>query len=344
MKEDLYKILDIDKGASDKEIKKAYRTKAKQHHPDKPEGDEVTFKKVSYAYEILSDGNKRAVYDSRGHDGLSGNQARRPSNQEFHDFVNNQRKEMQERQMKDNAEIRAHISMTIEDIFNGVTKTFEYNRRIICLDCDGDGGTNPARCNDCNGTGTITRIKQTQFGYMQHSAICTGCKGVGILHDNTCLSCTGKGISSIRERHSEEIEHGMLNGEYIVVEGKGNVMENGEYGDLVMQIRIKPHEKFIITHDYHLTSVVKVPYEILMLGGKVEFDTIDGSKVRFTVNKLSKVGTKLNLKDKGLKHSGYIQKFAVPRGDQTIILDIEIPTEISDEELELLEKIKKLKE
>jgi len=342
MKEDLYKVLDIDKSATDKEIKKAYRTKAKLHHPDKPEGDEATFKKVSDAYEILSDDNKRAIYDSRGHEGLDRNQSQghRPNEQQFRDFVNAQRKAQQEAQMKMNAEIRAHVSMSIEDIFNGVTKVFEYNRRIICTDCEGDGGTNPARCGDCNGTGTITRIKETQFGFMQHSAICTGCKGVGILHDKTCSSCTGNGISSVRERHTEEIEHGMVDGEHIIVEGKGNVMENGEYGDLVMKIVIKPHEKFTINYDYNLTSVVKIPYEILILGGKVEFTTIDGSRVRFTVKELSKIGTKLNLKDKGLKKRDWNHV----RGDQTIILDIDIPTEISDEESELLEKIKKLKE
>jgi len=340
MKEDLYNILDINKDATDSEIKKAYRSKVKIHHPDKEGGDETIFKKVAHAYEVLSDKEKREIYDLRGHDGLNGNQQRTSHQHNFHEYMRAQQEAQEEVQMKHNASIRAHVSMTVEDVFNGVEKTFEYNRRTKCDGCEGDGGSNPARCTNCNGTGTITSVRETQFGYMQHSSTCATCKGVGLTYDSVCSTCHGNGIIITRERHVENIPYGMLNGEQIIVPGKGHIMPSGEYGDLIMIIQVQVNLKFVITNDYNLTSIVKIPYEILILGGKIDFNTIDNAKVRFTVPKFSKVGNKLKLKDKGLKKSGWKHL----RGDQIIILDVEIPTEMGDVELNLLEEIKKLKE
>lgn len=339
MEKDLYKVLGLTKTATPGEIKKGYRTKAKEHHPDVG-GDEEVFKDISYAYEVLTDENKKAIYDSRGHSGLNGNQGQRTSKEDFYNFMEQQQRAQEEIQMKHNNSIRAQVSISIEDIYNGVEKSFEYTRRVKCEPCDGFGGSNPVKCTTCNGSGSQTTVKQTQFGFMQQSTTCVDCKGVGLTYDDICTSCKGNGVASHREHHKETIEHGTLDGESIIVPGKGHIMPNGEFADLVMTMVLKPSNKFQVTQDYGLVSVVKIPYETLVLGGKVEFTTIDGSKVKFTVPEFSKVNNRLNLKEKGLrkKHFKHI------RGNQMIILDVEMPTEIGDQERELLDKIKKLKE
>jgi molecular chaperone DnaJ len=341
MKEDLYKVLGISKNATDTEIKKAYRSKAKEHHPDKG-GDSEMFNKVSYAYEVLSTPDKKKTYDTRGHDGLNPQQRQQnnPYGNGFEDIFRQMEKQQQQQQEIIRTTVSAVLLTTLEDIFNGITKTVSYNRFLNCDPCNGKGGSNPKACVGCGGSGQVAKLTRTAHGYMQEIQQCPNCTGSGKQYENTCSTCQGKGKSTERHQETIEIPYSTMSGEYIIFRGLGHVRENGSYGDLQIKVEIAKTDNFEILQGYSLLSVVKIPYEIMVLGGKVEFMTIDKVKIKFIVPKLSEIGNKVRISGKGLKIKGDPTK----RADQIIVLDINIPTEVSDEEIELLEKIKKLKE
>jgi molecular chaperone DnaJ len=336
MTKDLYEVLGVDKTASQTEIKKGYRAKAKEYHPDKNQGDkeaESNFKDVAYAYEILSDENKKEMYDTRGHAGLNNQGPQRPQGFDPFDLFS-QMFNQHNRPQQVNYDINVGVTISVEEAYNGITKKFQYNRQINCDPCKGSGGTNPSQCSNCRGAGKITSIAHGRLTINT----CGVCRGKGITFDNTCSTCHGAGNSKIREDISIDIPPSVT--EIITKRGKGNMTPSGTSGNLNIRVNVQPNDKFQFTHDYSLISGFKVPYEILMTGGKLDFQTIDGGKVKLTIKKLSKIGSKLKVKGKGMKkpHLGDA------RGDQFLILDIDIPNSINKEEEELLEKIKILKQ
>ena len=340
MNDNLYEVLGVDKLATASEIKKSYRKLVKEHHPDKG-GDEDAFKKVSYAYEILSNKDKKSIYDSRGHDGLN----HQGQNHGFRDMFQEFARQQQQQQEINRSSVKVKLVITLEDVFYGKDVKFKYDRIVECDTCSGKGGSEPEVCQLCNGQGKIIKTFQTGHGHMQHVTDCHECGGNGTTFKDICKICHGNGVHYIKESMDVKIPHGYLTGQTIIEEGKGNIMSNGQYGPLIMIIEVKPHDKFEIVHDYRglstydLESILKIPYETFVLGGKVEFTTINGKKVKLSVPKLSKVGNRLKLSKMGLK-----SKELDVRGDQHLILDIILPTSINDEEKELLEKLKKLKE
>jgi len=342
MTKELYGVLGVDKSASQTEIKKGYRAKAKQYHPDKNPGDEQAesnFKDVAYAYEILSDDDKKDRYDRRGHAGLNPQQEQRQRYKNpFAEII----REQQEREEAERYNINVGISITLEDAYSGVTKKFNYNKQVKCTPCKGFGGSNPNKCNKCNGSGSLTTVIRTPVGMMQQILSCDACNGKGKTYDDFCGTCHGKGMSTLRTEVSIDIPASPT--EIIIKRGGGNMIPNGTYGNLSIRVDILPHIKFKLTYNFGLVSDLKVPYEKLMLGGQIEFQTIDGGTVKLSVKKLSKIGDKLKLKGKGLKDSSLIQKFGSPRGDQYLILQVDIPNSITKEEEDLLKQIKKLKE
>jgi len=342
MTEDLYEVLGVDRNVSKTELKKAYRAKAKEYHPDKNPDDqeaEKKFKDVAYAYEVLTDDNKKARYDQGGHNALNGTP---PQGQRggfgrdmFEEMIRQQNEANQRRQ----SSIVTTIHLDLEDIYNGVTKKFKYNRQIKCTTCNGLGGTNPSVCETCKGTGRAVKVTSTPFGHMQEIGRCNTCQGKGTTFESGCGTCNGIGAISSREEIEIEIPHGIASDTMFHRQGDGHEMPNGGFGDLLMKILVRPHPKFERQYDNDLISTIKVPYVILMLGGKVPFTTIDGGKVNLTIKKLSKLGAKLKLTGKGLRKLDWKHS----RGDQFLVLDIEIPDSVSTEEKELLEKMKKLK-
>jgi len=336
MTEDLYKILEIKKTATPAEIKKAYRVKAKVHHPDKG-GDPEDFKKISYAYDVLSDENKKSRYDSMGHEGLkSGGRSHGGFDEAAREFfASYQRANNLQRYS-----IKVRLTITIDDVYNGVSSTFNYNRLSKCKPCNGKGGTNPKTCTSCSGSGKKIEIINTPHGHMQHVSDCQVCGGGGTLFDDVCTTCNGAGSETTRETVTLDIPHGFINGDTIIKDKMGHMSPDGVYGDLIIIISVIPNNDYEIINNFDLISMVRVPYEILILGGKIKFLTIDKSVVNISVPPMSKIGDKLRLKGKGLKQ----KDFEKVRGNQILVLDIDMPTKITEIEKEMLEKIKKSKE
>jgi len=345
MSKDLYKILEIDKNASESDIKKAYRTMAKKYHPDKnPDNKEAEqkFKDVAEAYEVLSDPNKKARYDSMGYDAYNGGPTQNHANPHdmFANFFNSMREQQENEQLKRQHTIIQKIALTMEEVYHGVTKKFKYKRSVKCGTCNGKGGENIVRCEACNGQGVQYRIIQTQLGRMQETISCNSCSGRGFKIGKTCNSCSGQGLVRVDEILEVKIPHSVMPNQHIVSRNKGHYYadRSGErYGDMVMLVEIN-QDKYTIIEDYGLMSKVDIPYEVMVLGGEFTFDSVDGSKVKVPVSKLSDIGHKLKLKGKGLKNPNQSV-----RGDQYIMLDLKFPTEITEEEEKLLNELKKLK-
>jgi molecular chaperone DnaJ len=345
MTEDLYKILGVERNATNSEIKKAYRKLAKQYHPDKNPDDkeaEKMFKKVAYSYEILSDDEKKQIYDTRGHDGLNGNVHRGPSQEEIEKMFRNFGHfgfGRRQRSDKERYSININLRVTPEEVYTGVKKQFTYDRLDICLSCDGKGGETPTMCSSCDGTGQKTTIQQGPFGYSQSITTCNICKGLGVTFVNECSTCNGNGKHAIIEKSEINIESGIVSGEIIGQPNKGHIYGDNMYGDLIIYIEVVNSSKFTVFNQHSLLSTLKVPYEILILGGKVEFITIDKSTVKVPISKMTKLGHILRLKGKGLKN-----RANGLRGDQHLQLVLDYPESISKEEEELLKKLKKINE
>jgi molecular chaperone DnaJ len=349
MSKDLYNILGVTKDADANAIKKAYRTKAKEFHPDKNPDDKIAeakFKDVAEAYEILNDANKKARYDQVGYDVfMNGNQGRQQGGFGFSDFENifgSIRKQQQESRNMRRFTIFQRVKLSMEEVYHGVTKKFKYKRSLKCTTCDGKGGDDVVRCTTCDGKGIELIIQRDQYQTIQQSISCRGCNGKGFKISNACIKCDGNGTELKEEIIEVSIPHGIMPNEQMQITGKGHYFSDGAsqlFGDLILAFEID-ETKFTILKDFGLLSKVDISYEIMVLGGEIEFKTIDGATVKVSVPKLSNLGKKMKLKGKGLKYKGY----DVLRGDQYIMIDLKFPTEISKEREEILKQLKKVEE
>tara|TARA_R110000796_G_scaffold18980_2_gene57131 strand:- start:3472 stop:4500 length:1029 start_codon:yes stop_codon:yes gene_type:complete len=342
MDKNLYEVLGVDKKANQPEIKKAYRKQALKYHPDKNPDDkeaEDKFKDVAYAYEVLSDNDKKTKYDTHGHNGLKGGaQQQNPFGgkhpfQAFYDMH-------MAKDPKEEYDIIAKLSITLEQADEGTSQRLSYNRFTKCAPCDGKGGDNPTSCTTCQGSGNIIRVIRTNIGNMQEVISCHICNGKGVMYENTCTTCNGQSGAETTDSILITTPASIRSGERIIFDDKGHYFKDNVYGNLIISVHLKEHAKFKVQRDYSLVSVIKIPYEILMTGGKVNFTPIDGKELRVTIPKMSTVGKKIRLPNKGLKKPNINNV----RTDQILVLDVLIPTSISTEEEGLLEKIKKNKE
>ena len=317
-KQDYYKTLGVEKSASSSDIKKAYRKLVKVHHPDSG-GDEEKFKEISEAYNVLSDSEKKANYDRFGHD------QQRPSGfshqQHFH-------------QERVGSSMPLSVTLTLEEIFTGVKKKYKYNRNVTCDDCDGHGGTGISNCPNCGGSGATMRIINTPIGQIRQMIPCHVCEGVGTTYTQQCNTCHGHGIMNKEDVLEVDIPAGVQSGVIFVMYGKGHAVKNGTSGDLHIKIFEAPHKTYIRS-GADLRLKLKLDYSQLMLGDKIEVETIDGGKIRVTIPEYSDVGVDLRVQNKGLKHYG-----SDNRGDLIITLGINIPKNITDETKELLVKLR----
>ena len=340
-KRDYYEVLGISKPSNQEEIKKAYRKKSMEHHPDKG-GNEDAFKEVAEAYETLSDPQKKESYDIYGHNGPRQNQgggnpfdmfAEMFGRGGFNPFGNNHQK----RQRRGN-DLNMTVKITLEEIFNGITKKFKYKRNETCVSCSGSGGTGKKQCPTCQGAGMVTEIINTPIGQIRNAVGCSTCDGEGYIVDRPCNFCGGYGVMGIEDNVDINIPYGVLDGSRLAVSSKGNSIKNGTTGDLIITIMEIAHERFIRNgNDLRLT--LGLTYPQLILGDKVEVPTIEGTKIRITVPEYTKVGDTLRIQNKGLK-----QYNTAHRGDMILAIDLTIPKEITDEERKLIEELKKINE
>lgn len=346
MSKDLYKILEIDKNATDSDIKKAYRSMAKKYHPDRNPDDkdsEQKFKDVAEAYEVLSNPDNRARYNSNGYDNYKAGPKSGFANsaQAFSEFFHSMHAQQENERLKRQNTIVQKIVLNMDEVYNGVVKKFKYNRSIKCNTCNGRGGENVVRCEVCNGHGVQSRIIETQAGRMQETTTCNSCNGRGFKIGAVCNRCNGATLIKNYETLELEIGYSAMPNQRMMVHNKGHYYNDGtgeRYGDMIIVIEIN-QDKFTIIENYGLISKVDIPYEKMVLGGEFMFVTVDGSTVKVSLPKFSGIGRKLKLKGKGLKKANQSE-----RGDQYIMIDLQFPSEISEEEEKILNELKKLTE
>lgn len=321
---DLYEVLGVSKTASQGEIKKAYRTLVKIHHPDKG-GDENLFKNISEAYEILSDETKRANYDRYGNaDGSN------TSFDPFEEFMRGFTRNRRQRQAPTKASnCKILLNLTLEEYFTGITKEIEYDKTVECDSCH---NSKIVKCTTCNGAG-IVNIHVGNNMYIQQP--CDFCNGVGGVNETYCNTCNNKKFKVIKHKQNVTIPKSVFLNRYIVIENEGNQANNLENGDLLLQIKIKEHEIFEVD-GYNLIMVKKVPYYTMMLGGEIEVELIDKIKIKFNINKNTKNEHTVRVKGKGLFVGN-----SNDRANLFIILQSVLSDEISSAEEEYLNLIKK---
>ncbi len=320
-KRDYYDVLGVSKNASVNEIKKSYRKLAKEYHPDKG-GDEHKFKEVSEAYETLSDDGKRANYDRFGHSGPKQQQRGNP----FADFggFRNPFADFGDSQIIVGDNIIMTLKLTMEEIFTGVKKTYKYTRKGTCDTCHGHGGEDMTDCSVCGGSGKMVNVINTPVGFMQQIITCNHCNGVGKTYTKECKVCIGKGVLNKTETIEIEVPPGVLEGMVFVMEGKGHGIKSGVEGDLHIKIHELTHNIFTRSGS-DLKLNLKLSYPQLILGDKVEIDTIEGGKIRVSIPEYSEVGSNLRIPFKGTKIYG-----KEGRGDILITLGIDIPKNLDD--------------
>lgn len=335
-KTDYYKLLGVENTATDSEIKKAYRKKAIEFHPDKNPDDkeaEDKFKEVSEAYEILSNKEKRENYDRFGHSSNS-NFNGGPSMDDLFRQFREQFGGQQTRVMKgDNVTIQ--INLTLEEMFTGIHENLNYNISKECAPCNGYGGSGEI-CKSCSGKGS--KVKNVNFGNRQilTSYECDNCDGTGFKIETKCDICKGRGETLETIDIKIEIPKGVTHGNRIIHEGRGNQILKGQNGDLEVLIIQKHHDFFIRSGD-NLLCETELDYYDFILGCDKEVLTIEGSKIKLKIPKLTKINSQLRASGKGMPslNNGV-------RGSMIITLKLKDFNEVSDNEINLLESIKKI--
>ena len=357
-KRDYYEVLGVSKGASDDEIKRAYRKLAKKYHPDMNPGDkeaEAKFKEVNEAYSILSDSEKRARYDQFGHAGVDPNYGAGGPGGGFGGF------DMEDIDLGDifgsffgggfggfggsassrrngpqkGESLRASLTISFEEAAFGCEKEVTVERYETCDTCHGSGcapGTSPEVCPDCHGTGTVQVRRQTPMGVFATSSPCPKCGGKGRIIHQPCKDCRGSGMVRKKKTIQASIPAGIDNGQTISIRGQGNAGKNGgPAGDLLITITVRPHELF----RREGTSVLceaPITFTQAVLGAELEIPTIDG-KVKYTLPEGTQSGTTFRLKGKGIPSIN-----GRGRGDQYVTVYIETPKNLNKEQKEALRK------
>ena len=350
-KRDYYEVLGVQKGASEDELKKAYRKLAKENHPDLHPGDkncEARFKEINEAYEVLSDPDKRAKYDQFGHAAFDPNQGFGGGGfggfgdfsgfggfgdifGDIFGFGGGGGKNPNAPRKGDN--LRANLNIKFEEAAFGVKKDVTLTRIEQCPDCKGSGcaaGTTAEVCPDCKGSGQVKTTQRTPFGMMQSNVQCSKCKGRGKIIHSPCQTC--RGIGSIRRQHKVNINvpAGIDDGQTISLRGQGNAgLNGGPAGDLLVTILVQPHARF----EREGTSILleqEISFAKAALGSEIEVPTLDG-KVKLTVPEGTQTGTMFRLKGKGVP---YLR--STGRGDQFVTVRVVVPKGLNSNQKEAL--------
>jgi molecular chaperone DnaJ len=356
-KRDYYEVLGIAKGASDDEIKKAYRKKAKELHPDRnsdnPKAEEQ-FKEVNEAYDCLKDPDKKAAYDRFGHaafEGGMGGGGPRGGHQGdfasafsdvfddlFGDFMNQRGGGGGRRRATRGSDLRYNLRVTLEEAHSGLQKTIQVPTSVACGECSGsgaEGGSEPATCPTCSGMGKV----RAQQGFFTVERTCPTCSGAGQIIKNPCKACGGMGRVERDRSLSVNIPAGVETGTRIRLGGEGEAgMRGGPAGDLYIFIEVAPH-KIFERDGPNLYCRVPVSMTTAALGGDIEVPTIDGGRSRVKIPEGSQSGRQMRLRGKGmpaLRGGG--------AGDMMIELAVETPVNLTARQKEILREFEDLSE
>lgn len=345
-KRDYYEILCVSKSASADEIKKAYRKLAIKYHPDKNPGDksaEEKFKEAAEAYEILSDSEKRSMYDRMGHQafeggmggggGFGGGFSAEDIFSQFGDifggaFGGGGRQQQRARRGSD---LRYVMDLTLEEAVKGVKKTITFTAPAPCEPCDGKGAKDPKdveTCKTCHGAGQV-RMQQGFFSVQQ---TCSTCRGQGKTIKNPCKSCHGSGVADRQQTLEVTIPAGVDNGDRVRLSGKGEAIRDGQSGDLYVEVQVREHEIFQ-RDGADLYMDVPVSIADAALGKEIEIPTLDG-RVSLKVPEGTQTGKLFRLRGKGVKPVRTSMT-----GDLLCRIVVETPVNLTARQRELLEEL-----
>lgn len=354
-KRDYYEVLGLQKGASDAEIKKAYRKLAKQYHPDLNPDDpeaEAKFKEVNEANQVLSDPEKRAKYDQFGHAGVDpsyGGGANFTGGFEgvdlgdiFADIFGGGMggfgggRSSSPNAPRRGADIAVQLEIGFMEACKGVSHDITINRTEDCPECNGTGakaGTGSKTCPDCKGRGYVTVQQRSMFGMMQSQRPCTKCGGKGKIIENPCTKCGGSGKTTMKKTVSVKVPAGIDDGMTLNVRGQGSVgMNGGQRGDLKVRIAVRKDPVFE-REDYNIWIDFPITYAQAALGAEIEVPTIDG-KVSYNVPAGTQPGTVFRLRGKGVQK---LQRSEGDRGDQMVKINVEVPKNLNKKQKEALQ-------
>lgn len=353
-KRDYYEVLGVSKGASDEELKKAYRQSAKKYHPDlNPDNKEAEakFKEVNEAYEVLSDKEKRARYDQFGHAGVDPNFGAGAGggspfgvDMDFGDIFSSVfggfggfggRRNSNPNAPRRGADVETSVTISFDEAAKGCKKEISYNAVVTCAECSGTGaqkGTSPKTCSVCGGRGQVTVNQRTPFGVVQTARVCDACKGTGKVIENPCRACNGNGRVKKNRKIEINIPAGINDEQMLNVSGQGSSGTNGgPAGDVHVYVNVRPHQIFDRRGD-DVWCELPITFAQAAMGAEVVVPTIDG-KVSYNVHEGTQPGDVFKLKGKGIPHIN-----GRGRGDQYVKVTIEVPKNLNAKQKEILKQ------
>lgn len=367
MAKDYYSILGVGKGASEEDIKKAFRKLAHQYHPDKKGGNAEKFKEINEAYQVLGNPDKRKQYDQfgssfdqfggGGQGGFGGfswedvmRQAGGAQGAQGFDFdfgdlgdlfgsafgFGSRRGSRPTGGPQRGQDIQAEMTIEFEEAVKGAKRTISFARDEKCASCTGSGaepGSKVVTCSTCAGSGQQTRAQRTPFGMFQVRTTCSACGGAGQTFEKPCKDCGGKGAKNARAQIVLNVPAGIDDGETIRVSGEGQAgIRGGTTGDLYVRIRVRPSKHFM-RQGYDIISTATISFPLAALGGTFPTETIDG-QVELDIPAGTQSGATLILKGKGIT-----RLHGRGRGDHLVKVTVQTPTKLSRKAKELLEEL-----
>ncbi|MFA6304799.1 MAG: molecular chaperone DnaJ [Patescibacteria group bacterium] len=370
MSKDYYQTLGVNKNATQDEIKKAFRKKAHEHHPDKGGGNEAKFKEINEAYQVLGNAEKKQRYDQFGSSDFSGfgggggagqggfnwsDFARQGGGQQysnanfdfsdlgdiFGDFFgggSHQRSSRSSGRPTHGADLEINVTITLENAYFGVEKLFDINKDAPCLHCSSTGvepGAKVNTCKTCNGSGQVTANQQTFFGAFRTVTVCPNCQGEGKIPEKKCSTCQGQGVVKERVSLKINIPAGINTGQTLKMSGQGQAGPKGtRSGDLFVNVKVLPDARFGRNgDDLHLDE--SISFSQAVLGDKIMVKTFDG-EVKLKIPAGTSPGQEFIIKGKGLPH---LQKHGT--GNLYVKVKVVVPKHLSSSQKDLLEKLQR---
>lgn len=346
---DYYEVLGLARNASNDDLKGAFRRLARQYHPDvnkEPDAEE-RFKEINEAYAVLSDADRRAAYDRFGHAGVKGAGGAADFSVDFTDFADifgdlfgfggfGRSGRGSRNAPRRGADLQYRVDLTFEEAVFGVEKEIEITRDEVCDNCSGSGaepGTSPERCSACNGAGEVRQVRQTLLGSMVQVATCPTCNGQGETISTPCLSCKGRGLERNVRKKVVSIPAGVDTGTQIRMAGEGQPgLNGGPQGNLYIAINVRPH-KYFKRRETNILLDIDVNIAQATLGAEVDVPTVDGT-VKLKIPTGTQPGKVLRMRDKGVPHLR-----GNGRGDQLVVINVDIPTRINSDQRVLFEQL-----
>ncbi len=361
-KRDYYEVLGVGKGASEEEIKKAYRKLAIKYHPDRNPGDktaEEKFKEAAEAYEVLHDSQKRQQYDRFGFNGLQGGFGGFSGGGMDMDDIFSMFGDIfgghsgfggfggfggggggSQQRVYRGGDLRLKVKMSLQDIASGVTKKFKVRKDVVCTHCSGTGaeaGSTAETCPTCNGSGMVSRTIRSMFGMMTTQSECPTCNGEGTIIKNKCKECHGTGVTKGEEVVEINIPAGVEEGMVINVHGKGNAgPRNGVNGDIQVFVEEEDNDTFVRDKQDVIYNLL-LDFPTAALGGEVEVPTIEGKKIKLKVEPGTQPGKSVRLRGKGLPA---VQGYGSGIGDLIVNMSVFVPKTLSKDERNSIEAMR----